>query len=108
MVISLLNGSGLLGSGLVAGVANAAAGGGTLVSYPALVAMGLPPVLANITSTAGLLPGYAGSCVGYRRELRGQRDLARNLLSAGVVGGALGALLLLVHPPASSSSSSRF
>ncbi len=68
------------------------------MAYPALVALGMPPVLANITSTAGLLPGYAGSVVGYRRELRQQRRLAGQLLVAGVVGGILGALLLLVTP----------
>jgi uncharacterized protein len=91
---------GLLGAGVAAGVANAAAGGGTLVAYPALVAMGVPPVLANVTTTAGLLPGYAGSCLGYRKELTDARALALRLAPAGLLGGVLGAVILLVTPGA--------
>jgi uncharacterized membrane protein YfcA len=86
----------VLGAGFLAGGVNAIAGGGTLVSYPALLAAGLPPVLANTTSSVGLLSGYAGGSLAYRRELEGQRQRAVRLLAAGVVGAVLGAVLLLV------------
>ncbi len=85
-------------SGLLAGVANAIAGGGTLVTFPALLAAGLPPIAANITSAIGLVPGYAGGAVAYRRELDGQRRRFRFLLLPSLIGGVLGALLLLVTP----------
>jgi uncharacterized membrane protein YfcA len=86
------------GAGLVAGAVNAVAGGGTLVSFPALLAVGLPPVTANITSSVGLLSGYAGGSVAYRRELAGQRPRLRTLLPFALVGGIAGAVLLLVTP----------
>jgi uncharacterized membrane protein YfcA len=86
----------VLAAGAVAGAVNALAGGGTLLSYPALLAAGLPPVLANTTSSVGLLGGYAGGSVAYRRELAGQGPRARGLVAAGVAGGTLGAVLLLV------------
>jgi uncharacterized membrane protein YfcA len=88
----------VLGAGAVAGAVNAIAGGGTLISYPALLAAGLSPVLANTTSSVGLLGGYAGGSLAYRRELSGQGPRARALLASGVVGGLLGAVLLLVTP----------
>lgn len=86
----------VLGAGLLAGAVNAIAGGGTLLSFPALLAAGLPPVLANTTSSVGLLAGYAGGSLAYRRELEGQRQRAVRLLAAGVVGAVAGAVLLLV------------
>jgi uncharacterized membrane protein YfcA len=88
----------VLGAGALAGAINAVAGGGTLVSFPALLAVGISPVTANITSSVGLLTGYAGGSVAYRQELAGQRDRVRALAAAGVVGGVAGALLLLVTP----------
>ena len=86
------------GAGLVAGAVNAVAGGGTLVSFPALLAAGLPPVTANITSSVGLVPGYLGGSVAYRRELAVQPGRVRALLPLAVVGGLAGALLLLATP----------
>jgi uncharacterized membrane protein YfcA len=86
------------GAGLVAGAVNAVAGGGTLVTFPALLAVGLPAITANITSSVGLLSGYAGGSVAYRRELSGQRDRMRTLLPVAIAGGVAGALLLLVTP----------
>lgn len=86
----------VVGAGFLAGGVNALAGGGTLLSYPALLAAGLPPVLANTTSSVGLLTGYAGGSLAYRRELEGQRSRAWRLIGAGVVGGVVGAVLLLV------------
>ena len=85
-------------AGLVAGAVNAVAGGGTLVSFPALLAVGLPPVTANITSSVGLVPGYLGGSVAYRRELAVQPGRVRALLPLAVVGGLAGALLLLATP----------
>jgi uncharacterized membrane protein YfcA len=86
------------GSGVVAGAVNAVAGGGTLVSFPALLAVGLPPISANVTSSVGLLTGYAGGTVAYRRELEGQRDRVRSLLPFAVAGSIAGAALLLLTP----------
>ncbi|MFN2538246.1 MAG: sulfite exporter TauE/SafE family protein [Mycobacteriales bacterium] len=90
-------GDGLLvvAAGFVGGGVNALAGGGTLLTYPALLAAGLPPVLANTTSSVGLLAGYAGGSFAYRRELEGQRARATRLIAAAVVGAAVGAVLLL-------------
>ncbi|HYJ74844.1 MAG TPA: sulfite exporter TauE/SafE family protein [Kineosporiaceae bacterium] len=86
------------GGGLLAGAVNAIAGGGTLITFPALLAAGLAPVTANVTSSVGLVAGYAGGTVGYRRELRGQGPRVRQLLVVAVVGGVLGAVILLVTP----------
>jgi uncharacterized membrane protein YfcA len=88
----------VVGAGFLAGAANAIAGGGTLITYPALLAAGLSPVTANTTSSVGLLTGYAGGSVAYRRELEGQGSRARGLLVAAVLGGVVGAVLLLVTP----------
>lgn len=88
----------VVGAGALAGAVNAVAGGGTLVSFPALLAVGLSPVTANITSSVGLLSGYAGGSLAYRRELEGQRGRAVRLMGAGVVGGVAGAVLLLLTP----------
>jgi uncharacterized membrane protein YfcA len=89
----------VLGAGFLGGGVNALAGGGTLLTYPALLAAGLPPVLANTTSSVGLLCGYAGGSLAYRREIEGQRARAARLVAAGVVGGVVGAVLLLVLDP---------
>lgn len=86
------------GAGLRAGAVNAVAGGGTLLTFPALLLAGLSPVAANITSSVGLISGYAGGSLAYRRELEGQGDRARSLIVVSVVGGVAGAVLLLVTP----------
>jgi uncharacterized membrane protein YfcA len=86
------------GAGLLAGAVNAVAGGGTLISFPALLAAGLPAVSANTTSSVGLLAGYVGGSLGYRRELAGQGPRIRALAVVSVLGGILGAVLLLVTP----------
>jgi uncharacterized membrane protein YfcA len=82
-------------AGLAAGAVNALAGGGTLISFPALIALGMPPVAANITSTVALCPGYLGAALAQRRELRGQEARLRSLLVVAGAGGLLGAWLLL-------------
>jgi uncharacterized membrane protein YfcA len=86
------------GAGVLAGAINAVAGGGTLVAFPALLAVGVGPLTANITCSVGLITGYAGGSVAYRRELAGQRDRFRALAPVAVVGGVVGAALLLVTP----------
>jgi uncharacterized protein len=85
----------LAGAGLLAGAVNALAGGGTLISFPALLAVGYPPLTATVTSTVSLWPGYLGGAVGYRRELSGQRALALSLAGASAAGAVVGAVLLL-------------
>jgi uncharacterized membrane protein YfcA len=85
-------------AGLVAGGLNAVAGGGSLVSFPALLYVGLPPLTANVTNSVALWPGYAGTAVGYRGELAGQRRRVLTLAATAVLGGATGALLLLTTP----------
>ena len=60
-------------AGFVAGAINAAAGGGSLVTFPALIAVGYPPLIANVTNNVAVSPGYVTGAWGYRGELRGQR-----------------------------------
>lgn len=89
------NAIGLGAAALTAGLVNALAGGGSLLSFPALTAFGLPALVANLTNTVALTPGYLGATVGQRQQLRGQaRRLARLVPAAGL-GGLVGALLLL-------------
>jgi uncharacterized membrane protein YfcA len=78
---------------------NAIAGGGTLLTFPAIVALGLSPLVANATSTVALWPGAAGSLWGYRAELHGVRDWVLRFAVPSLLGGAAGAWLL-VHTPA--------
>ena len=82
-------------AGFAAGAVNALAGGGTLISFPALLALGIPPVAANITSTVALCPGYLGAALAQRRELRGRQSRLWPLLVLAAAGGLLGAWLLL-------------
>ncbi|MEO8453089.1 MAG: sulfite exporter TauE/SafE family protein, partial [Gemmatimonadota bacterium] len=77
------------------GVINSIAGGGTLLTFPALIGLGIPGLAANATSTVALWPGAAGSIVGYRRELAGMRPWAIRFAVPSVLGGLAGALLLL-------------
>lgn len=84
---------------LVGGVMNSIAGGGTLLTFPALVALGIPPINANATSTVALWPGALGSMWGYRRELTGSRLWALGFAAPSLLGGAVGAWLLLRTPP---------
>ena len=85
-------------SGILAGGVNAIAGGGTLISFPALLAIGMPPVAANVTSRVGLVSGYAGGAMGYRRELAGLGRQALFFSVAATIGGIAGAVVLLVTP----------
>ncbi len=80
---------------LGAGLINALAGGGTLLSFPALVALGVPAVRSNVTNTVALCPGYIGGTFAQRRELTGQRTRLRWLGAAAAAGGLTGSVLLV-------------
>ena len=88
----------LAGAGLLAGGVNAVAGGGSLISFPALLAAGYPPVTANVTNTVALFPGYAGSVAGGRLDLDGQGARIRAIAMTSVIGAMAGAVLLLTTP----------
>jgi uncharacterized protein len=90
----------VLTAGLAAGAINAVVGSGTLVTFPVLLATGLPPVTASVSNTLGLVPGNVSGAVGYRRELAGQRGLVLRLLPASALGALTGAVLLLTLPAA--------
>jgi uncharacterized protein len=80
---------------MAAGFVNALAGGGTLISFPALIAAGLPAVAANITNTVALVPGYLGATIAQFKDLKGQSKRLWMYLPAAVIGGVVGGLLLL-------------
>ena len=84
--------------GLVAGAVNAIAGGGSLVVFPILLAVGLPPLPANVTNSVAQWPGYAGSTVSARKDLTGQRRRIRGTAVVAALGSAVGCTLLLVLP----------
>lgn len=88
----------LVAAGLVAGAVNAMAGGGSLISFPALLFVGYSPLVANVTNTVALVPGYLGGSVAYKTELQGQRRNVRDLGIVSLAGGLLGAFLLLAGP----------
>lgn len=86
-------------AGLAAGMINTVVGSGTLVTFPTLLWVGLPPVMANVSNTVGLVPGAVSGAWGYRRELVGQRARLVRLGSGTLAGALVGATLLLVLPP---------
>jgi len=88
------------GAAFAAGAVNSVAGGGTLLTFPALVWVGLSPVTANATSTVAIWPGTLGSLWGYRQELSQAERPLLALLAPSLVGGILGAWLLRFTPPA--------
>ena len=88
----------LLASGAGAGAMNALAGGGTILTFPTLLLLGLPATVANATSTVALLPGAAASMAGYRREVATHRDWLGTLMLPSLLGGSAGSLLLLATP----------
>lgn len=82
-------------AGVAAGLVNALAGGGSLISFPALTALGLSPLIANLTNTVALTPGYLGAAWSQRTELAGQGRRIRLLVPAACLGGLVGGGLLL-------------
>jgi len=98
--VTLLEALAVVVAGLGAGAINAIVGSGTLITFPTLLAVGYPPVLANVSNTVGLVPGSVSGVVGYRRELAGQRSRLVRLGTASLLGGISGAVLLLTLPEA--------
>jgi hypothetical protein len=88
----------ILLAGIAAGTINTVVGSGTLITFPTLLAFGVPPVTANVSNTTGLVPGSISGAIGYRRELAGQRSRVLRLSVGSLIGGVAGALLLLVLP----------
>jgi uncharacterized membrane protein YfcA len=88
----------LAAAGVTTGAINAVAGGGSLVSFPALLATGLSPLAANVTNLIATLPGYVSASATSRAELAGQRARVRVLAAAAALGAAVGTTLLLVGP----------
>ena len=96
--MTLLESVAVVVAGLLAGMINAVVGSGTLITFPTLIALGYPPVLANVSNTVGLAPGSAAAAWAYRRELAGQRERLRRLCVFSTVGAIVGAVLLLTLP----------
>ncbi|HEY6760821.1 MAG TPA: sulfite exporter TauE/SafE family protein [Baekduia sp.] len=88
----------LVAAGVATGSINAVAGGGSLISFPALLATGLSPLSANVSNLIATLPGYLSAAATSREELAGQRERVRALAAAGAIGAAIGTTLLLVGP----------
>src|ERR1700760_3518707 len=88
----------IFAAGLAAGTINVIVGSGSLITFPTLLALGYPPVLANVSNNVGLVPGNVSASVAYRAELVGQRRRLIQLGLASLVGGSLGAALLLALP----------
>ncbi len=82
-----------------AGAVNAVAGGGSLISFPALLAVGLPPVAANVTNSIAVWPGYAGSVIPYRTHILDQKERVKQTSLLAVAGAILGTIVLLEAPP---------
>jgi len=90
---------GLFFAGMIAGAINSVAGGGSLISFPSLVASGVPAIAANATNTAAIWPGSLSSAIAYSRETKPDLALMLTLLLPSAVGGLLGALALVITPP---------
>ena len=88
----------ILAAGMAAGTINTVVGSGTLITFPTLLAFGVPPVTANVSNNLGLVPGSVAGAWGYRRELAGQRSRVLRLVSASALGALIGGILLLTLP----------
>ncbi len=84
--------------GLAAGTINAMVGAGSLITFPLLLAIGYPPVTANVSNTVGLIPGSVSGALGYSRELVGQMTRLIRLCGAAALGGLSGGVILLAMP----------
>lgn len=89
----------VLAAGVAAGAINAVVGSGTLVTFPVLLSLGFPPVVANVSNTVGLVPGSFSGAYAYRKDLAGHGRLLARLGVAAVLGGVTGGVLLLRLPP---------
>lgn len=99
MIETFVGLAGLFFAAMIAGAINSVAGGGSLISFPALLAFGVPAVPANATNTAALWPGTLSSAFAYSRDTKLYRDLLLPLIIPSALGGLLGALALIVTPP---------
>lgn len=88
----------VLAAGVAAGAINTLVGSGSLITFPMLLAVGLPPLTANVSNNVGLVPGAVAGAYGFRRELDGQRGRLRRFVPASLLGGVSGAVLLLALP----------
>lgn len=88
----------ILLAGIGAGTINTVVGSGSLITFPTLVALGYPPLVANVSNNIGLVPGSLSGAYGYRRELAGQRPRLLRLIPASVLGSLTGSTLLLLLP----------
>jgi uncharacterized membrane protein YfcA len=84
---------------IAAGMINSVAGGGSLISFPALIALGQPAILANATNTAAMWPGSLSSAVAYRRDTATYKGFLLTLIIPSAIGGLLGAVVLVITPP---------
>jgi len=96
--VSLTDAIIILFAGMAAGTINTIVGSGSLITFPTLVALGYPPLLANVSNNIGLVPGSLSGVYGYRRELNGQSARLRRLVPASALGAATGSTLLLTLP----------
>lgn len=97
--MTFLEGAIILVAGIAAGIVNVVAGAGTLITFPTLLALGVPPITANVSNTVGLIPGSVAGAVGYRRELRENWRPVAWMALFSALGGIIGGLLLLILPP---------
>jgi uncharacterized protein len=88
----------LLLAAIGAGAMNAVVGAGTLITFPTLLALGFPPVIANVSNTVGLVPGSVAAAYGFRATLVGRWPLVARLVGASAIGGIIGGALLLALP----------
>jgi uncharacterized membrane protein YfcA len=88
----------IFAAGIGAGGVNAVVGSGSLITFPTMVAVGLPPIVANVSNNIGLVPGSLTGALGYRPELKGQRDRLVRLGAGSVAGSLIGGVLLLYLP----------
>jgi hypothetical protein len=88
----------VLFAGVVAGAINVVAGAGSLLTYPILVVVGMPPLIANVTNDLGIAPGNLSGAIGLRAELSGQHELLRAVVPRAMLGSLIGATALLLAP----------
>ncbi|MEU3692914.1 sulfite exporter TauE/SafE family protein [Streptomyces narbonensis] len=98
MALSIWEVLAVFAAGIGAGTINTIVGSGTLITFPVLLATGLPPITANVSNALGLVPGSISGAIGYRRELKGQKARIIRLGSVALLGGLIGAILLLALP----------
>jgi uncharacterized membrane protein YfcA len=98
--LSVLEALAVLAAGVWAGIVNTVVGSGTLITFPVLLAVGYPPLTANVSNSLGLVPGSMSGAYGYRRELAGQRSRIARFAPVSILGSAAGAALLFVLPAA--------